>query len=253
MPAAPPFFSIIIATLNSARTLDRCLDSIDSQHFREFELLVIDGNSGDGTQAIVTARGDLISGFVSEPDKGIYDAWNKAVAIARGQWLCFLGADDCFWDTEVLSDYQAFIADAVTTRFVYGQIAKLGKNGEILGIEGRQWLLAARHFPHAMTVPHVASMHHRSLFESARFDARLKIAADYKFLREELLTRGATFFPRIVAGAQTGGISTALNQAIPSVLELRRVLREAGGVPLAWYLQFAKTAASVAVRRLLHS
>lgn len=253
MHAPPPFFSIIIATLNSARTLDRCLDSIDSQHFREFELLVVDGNSSDGTQSIVAARGNLVSRFISEPDRGIYDAWNKAIAVARGHWLCFLGADDCFWDADVLGDYHAFIADAGATRFVYGQIAKLGEGGEMLGTIGEPWPLAARRFPHAMTVPHVASMHHRSLFEPGRFDTRLKIAADYKFLREELLCRGATFFPRIVAGAQTGGVSTRLDQAIPSVLELRHVLREAGGVPLVWYLQFAKTAASVAVRSLFKS
>ncbi|MFC5300301.1 glycosyltransferase family 2 protein [Azospira restricta] len=241
----------MIATHNGARTLHRCLDSIARQRFREFEVLVIDGNSNDGTLSIVATHGDLVSRLVSEPDRGIYDAWNKAVAIARGEWLCFLGADDYFWDADVLGDYRAFFAETVTTRFVYGQIMKLGESGEALGIQGEPWSVAARRFPHAMTVPHVASMHHRSLFEHGRFDAELKIAADYKFLREELLSRGATFFPRIIAGAQTGGVSTKLDQAIPSVLELRRVLRDAGGVPLAWYLQFAKTVASVAVRSLL--
>lgn len=246
-----PYFSIVIATRNSARTLQRCLDSIVSQRFRGFEVLVVDGNSGDGTQAIVAANGGLVSHFVSEPDRGIYDAWNKAVEVARGSWICFLGADDLFWDSEVLGDYHAFIADVVTTRFVYGQIAAIGAGGERLGILGDPWPQAARRFPHAMSVPHVASMHHRSLFESARFDADMKIAADYKFLRSELLANGATFFPRIIAGAETGGVSSALEYAIPSVLELRRVLRDGGGVPLAWYLQFARTFASVTVRRLL--
>lgn len=251
MRTTSPYFSVVIATLNSARTLQRCLDSVANQRFREFEVLLVDGGSRDGTRSIVTAHGDLVSQFVSEPDRGIYDAWNKAVAIARGEWICFLGADDYFWDADVLGDYRAFIAESLTTRFIYGQIMKVGESGEALGIQGEPWSVAARRFPHAMTVPHVASMHHRSLFEPGRFDTRLKIAADYKFLREELLSRGATFFPRIVAGAKTGGVSTKLDQAIPSVLELRQVLRDAGGVPLAWYLQFAKTAASVTVRSLL--
>ena len=251
MPTTAPYFSIVIATHNSARTLRRCLDSIAGQRFREFEVLVVDGDSGDGTQAIVAASGELVSHFVSEPDRGIYDAWNKAVAVAHGSWICFLGADDFFWDSEVLGDYHAFIANAVTTRFVYGQITAIGAGGERLGVLGGPWPQAARRFPHAMSVPHVASMHHRSLFDSARFDADMKIAADYKFLRRELLANGASFFPRIVAGAETGGVSSALEYAIPSVLELRRVLHDGGGVPLAWYLQFAKTLASVTVRRLL--
>jgi glycosyltransferase involved in cell wall biosynthesis len=251
MQARRPYFSIVIATLNSARTLERCLDSIDSQHFRDFEILMVDGGSSDGTQAIAAARGNHIAYFVSEPDAGIYDAWNKAVAVARGEWLCFLGSDDYLWNPDILTRYHALIAgERLVNRFIYGRVAKI-RDTDVIRVEGEAWPRAARRWRTAMTVPHVASMHHYSLFEGARFDPKLRIAGDYKFLRQELLDRGATFFPEIVAGVQIGGISSDLRYAIPYIIELRGILRETGATPLGWYLQFAKTACSVAVRRLL--
>lgn len=247
---SPPFFSIVIATLNSSRTLAQCLDSLASQRFTEFEVLVVDGASTDGTQAIVASYGPLVDEFVSEPDQGIYDAWNKALSRSRGQWICFLGADDYLWDSGVLADYRAFLQTAGPCRFVYGQVAKVNADGRTLGIEGQPWPLAAPGFSRSMTIPHVASLHHRSLFDKRRFDPSYRIAGDYQFLRPELLSHGAIFFPRLIAGLRTGGVSTRLDYALPAIFELRRVLAESGRVPWTWYAQLAKTSASVLWRRL---
>lgn len=86
--------SIIIATWNAAKTLRRCLDSIVSQLTDETELILIDGGSKDETNEIIDSYGDKIAVHVSEPDKGIYDAWNKGVMVAKGDWMMFMGADD---------------------------------------------------------------------------------------------------------------------------------------------------------------
>ena len=91
-----PFFTIITATRNAAAALQRLLDSLAGQTCRDFELVLQDGASTDGTTAVAEAcRGRLPALVVaSEPDAGIYDAWNKALQRAAGEWILFLGADD---------------------------------------------------------------------------------------------------------------------------------------------------------------
>lgn len=88
--------SIIIATYNAENTIKRCIDSIACQKSDEIELLVIDGDSKDKTVDILKSYGNIIDIFKSEPDKGVYDAWNKALRLATGEWIMFLGADDYF-------------------------------------------------------------------------------------------------------------------------------------------------------------
>ena len=94
-PATPqPLISIIIATYNAADVLAGCLQSIISQTEKRVELVIIDGGSTVGTLDMIKEYEAHISHWVSEPDKGIYDAFNKGTAIATGKWFCFLGADD---------------------------------------------------------------------------------------------------------------------------------------------------------------
>lgn len=103
MTATAPFFSIITATCNAAETLPILLASLSEQHCRDFELVVQDARSSDGTLALLErASGIPAIELLSERDSGIYDAWNRAVARARGQWLLFLGSDDRLSDADVL-------------------------------------------------------------------------------------------------------------------------------------------------------
>lgn len=86
--------SIIIATWNAENTLKECLDSIVPQLTEETELILIDGGSCDDTNEIIDSYGKNVSVHISERDKGIYDAWNKGVKVAHGDWVMFIGADD---------------------------------------------------------------------------------------------------------------------------------------------------------------
>ena len=98
--------SIIVACLNAARLLSRCLESIASQDYEDIELVVADGGSRDGTLEDVNgyrSRMDDSLRLFSEKDCGIADAWNKAVALANGDWLLFLGADDSLAAPDVIS------------------------------------------------------------------------------------------------------------------------------------------------------
>lgn len=94
--------SIIIATYNAGNTLNTCLTSIVEQKSSEIELLIIDGGSTDNTLDIAHSYGDKIDVLISEPDKGIYDAWNKGISYSTGHWIMFIGADDILVDNSLL-------------------------------------------------------------------------------------------------------------------------------------------------------
>lgn len=97
-----PFFSIIIPTFNSAKTVQKCIESVIYQTFTNFEVLIIDGVSSDNTLQIASDFSDSRIKILSEPDKGIYDAMNKGIKLAKGSWLYFLGSDDSLYDENVL-------------------------------------------------------------------------------------------------------------------------------------------------------
>ena len=97
-----PLISVVIAVYNGKATLQQCLDSVTQQTYSHVELIVIDGGSTDGTVDLIRANAQKIAYWISEPDRGIYNAWNKALAQAKGDWICFLGADDYLWNAQVI-------------------------------------------------------------------------------------------------------------------------------------------------------
>jgi hypothetical protein len=123
----------------------------------------------------------------------------------------FLGADDYFWSKNVLTDLSPHLAKAagLGIRVVYGQAARVDRNGRILALWGKPWRKIRWLMPHGMPLQHTGLMHHRSLFEKhGLFDETFKIAGDYDLLLRELKNGGALFVrDLIVAGCQAGGIS----------------------------------------------
>lgn len=125
-----PVFSIIIPTYNSEATIAKALDSVLGQSFDGYEILIIDGKSTDNTVSIVNAyklNSPTIQ-LISEPDSGIYDAMNKGVRLASGDWLYFLGSDDYLFDSEVLQSVFDFIEKG-NYDVLYGQVHSSAFNG----------------------------------------------------------------------------------------------------------------------------
>jgi glycosyltransferase involved in cell wall biosynthesis len=174
-----PKISVIISVLNAAVTFEKCLKSIISQSYYSFELIVIDGGSMDGTNAIIEKFKNHISYSLSENDSGIYDAWNKAIRAASGEWLCFIGADD-YYVSEKSLEQIAELAQFPQVNFVCAKAYKVNAKGEVLNIEGKPW--DENKIFTGMRISHPGSLHHRILFEKiGLFDQSFKIAADYDF------------------------------------------------------------------------
>jgi glycosyltransferase involved in cell wall biosynthesis len=119
-----PKISVIIVVFNGANTLLHAIESVMGESYNNIELIVVDGGSTDGTLAIL--RGYKANNFIwkSEPDKGIYDAMNKGLKMATGEWVYFLGADDTFCNKNVLKEI--FINQInLDCDFLYGNVYSL--------------------------------------------------------------------------------------------------------------------------------
>lgn len=236
-----PKISIVIATYNAEKTLDACLDSLKAQSFRDFEILVADGQSKDGTSGILDRRRSEIAVLVSEKDRGIYDAWNKVIPRARGEWIYFLGADDMLWDEQVLERVAPTLNDA-RENVVYGKVAILLPDGSILNFEGEPWEKVSAKFRHEMTIPHQGTFHRRELFAKyGLFDPEFRICGDYEFLLRELKSHPARFIPdRVIAKMGFGGASSTMKNVGRIIDELARAQKMNGYAAPSVYVTFRR-------------
>jgi glycosyltransferase involved in cell wall biosynthesis len=235
---SPPLISIIIAVYNGKATLQQCIDSVAKQTYPYKELIIIDGGSKDGTVELLKENSNKFSYWKSEADRGIYNAWNKGLAQAKGEWICFLGADDYFWDAAVLDKMAVHLQGLPKNiRVVYGQIAMVDAKCEVIRKEGEPWELAKSGFSQFMCIPHVGTMHRRSLFDQhGKFDETFHIAGDYELLLRELTKNDAEFTPEIlIAGQRLGGISTKTANYVQVLFEVLRAKRMHGQVTTAEY------------------
>lgn len=198
--------SIIIATFNAGRTLQNCLDCIREQKDDDIELLIIDGGSSDLTGEIISRNKDIVDFYISEPDKGLYHAWNKGISKARGEWILFLGADD-FLLPFALDKYRSFLdKNILICEYISARAYYVDENDKLIKIIGEKWNWNT--FKNRMTVSHVASLHKRSLFdEIGLFNLDFKICADYEFLMRKEDQLKALFIDEVVVKMKSGGVS----------------------------------------------
>jgi len=251
-----PFVSIVVALLNGGATLKRAIDSVLFQDYANRELLVIDGGSTDGGLEVIRGYGASISYWESEPDRGIYHAFNKALAKARGEWVYFLGADDFFWDRHVLTRMADQLVRAYPPhRIVYGQVNFVSERGEVMDVLGEPWAAFRKHFLQGFMLPHQAVFHHRSLFAThGPFDESFRASGDYEMLLRELKSAEALFVPGVVvAGYQFGGGSSAPSNSLLVVKERKRAWARNGvrGPRMLWYMAEMRILLRVALWRIL--
>lgn len=218
--------SIIIATYNAGKTLERCLKSIIPQKTEETEILVIDGGSKDNTLSIIEECKNYISYTISEPDNGVYDAWNKGIDAAKGDWIMFIGADDILMP-DALKTYLAFLNEKSNEDidFISSKI-QIRSEGDDLTVAGKKWVYDRCRIN--MDVIHVASLTRREyLIKMGGFDTKYKIVGDYDFLMRGGKKMNATFCNHIVAVMALGGISFS----VKGLREQFVIKHRAGNVP----------------------
>ena len=226
-----PLISVIVAVRNGRSTVQQCIDSVWQQTYAGKELIVIDGGSEDGTIDVLSGSRGKMAYLVSEPDRGIYHAWNKGLKQAKGEWVCFLGADDYFRDAQVLERVARnlkTLPDSI--RIAYGQVMIVNASGETVCLAGSPWGQIRKRFRQIMCIPHTGVMHRRSLFERyGDFDESFRIAGDYEMLLRELKSADAFFIPDCtIAAMRAGGISSTPANSLLLMREIRRAARKHG-------------------------
>lgn len=212
-------FTIVTVAKNAAASLGRCIESVARQRYPQVEYIIIDGASTDSTPSVIESHRGAVTRYISEPDTGIYNAMNKGLAMARGDFIFFLGADDYLVDPGVLEDVAAFLAAHPDCDYAYGGISiRLpdGREQPYMPPPPEQ----ALEFLVCGCLPHQASFASRRAFDLAgAFNEQYRIAGDYDwFLRvithPEVVTRR---FDRIVASYHADGRSNDLARSQPEV------------------------------------
>lgn len=208
-----PLVTIITVVLNGEKHLEQSIRSVCDQQYPNIEYFIIDGGSTDGTLDIIHKYEDRIDYWISEPDGGIYDAMNKGISLARGEWLYFLGADDRLSAADTISGLKSFLMNNSTV--VCGKVSY--QDNRVV-----QSRFSLRTYMHN-TVHHQAAFYHKHLFEHWKYDATLQVMADYELNLMIYLNKwGFSTVPNLIAVCADGGISrTQLNKAFHETNRIR--------------------------------
>ena len=174
-----PKFSIITITYNAASVIEPTLASVAVQTYRNFEYLLIDGGSSDDTVAKAQASGIEFAHIVSERDNGLYDAMNKGIKLAKGDYLCFLNAGDAFHSSDTLDKIVAAIPDGTSLPdILYGETAEVDENRNFVRMRRLQApeKLHWTSFKQGMLVCHQAFYARRDLVPM--YDLKYRLSAD---------------------------------------------------------------------------
>jgi glycosyltransferase involved in cell wall biosynthesis len=234
-----PQFTLITSTLNSGATLERCLRSVAAQTNTNFEHLIADGNSNDDTLIIVERFSQVypLRLVCSSPDTGIYQAWNRALDHALGQWIFFIGSDDFLLSSDILS----FVAESINCdpalqekHFIFGDTVSADEPTNWKLYQPQRTmnrLRGATQFPTSVFI-------NRLLFQQGhRFDESFSICADHKFFAEHNFFTYGAYLPIPLISFQQGGISSNPDYNRVHYLERRRMLAELN-LSRPWYTEW---------------
>ena len=210
LPAAP-LVSVIIPVLNGVRTLGDCLQSLIRQTFRSFEVVLVDGNSTDGSQELAKRLlTESHNTFVleSKPDSGVYEAMNRGIELAKGEWLYFLGSDDQLFSPTALEEIEPHLKEAgmdlllarVTTD---EQPASGAKAVDV-------------HYFKKSNVCHQGILYRRKLFRAlGNYNPRYRVYADWDF-NFRCMVAGVPYksVPQTVARYSRGGLSSRVGDPL---------------------------------------
>ncbi len=221
--------SIITVVYNNVDFVEETIKSVFSQNYPSIEYIVIDGGSTDGTLSVINENRDKISVFLSEPDKGIFDALNKGIRLATGGVIAILHSDDVFYDEHVVSSMIARMSE-MNAEFCFSDLVIVDKSGTkvlryYMAHYFKRWMFRIGWLP-----PHPTCFIKRSLFEEFGFySTEYEVAGDFDFLVRIFYSRTIkwTYLDRVTVKMRYGGASNSgWKSKIRGINELSRVLHD---------------------------
>lgn len=221
-----PRLSVITVCRNSQSTIVPALRSVAAQTYAPIEHLIIDGASTDDTISLVNTHARPGFRLVSEPDNGIYEAMNKGLRMATGEFVVFLNSDDFYVDPNAVSDAMREL-DRSGAEIVFGDIAYVKRDNP--AIRKRTWRTGAFEpggFQHGWAPPHTAFFARRTrLIEIGGFDLRYRLAADFDLMFRALCVEHmpSSYLPREMVHMRIGGTTNGtLRNVMLQNLEILR-------------------------------
>lgn len=220
--------SIVTVCFNSAATIEDTIRSVQAQDYDQVEHVIIDGGSTDGTQAIVGRYNGRIKKFVSEPDRGIYDAMNKGLAFAGGDVVGFLNADDVYASPNVIGD----VVDAMHAGpidGVYGDLVYVARHDSNRIV--RYWRAGTyrpKAFYSGWVPPHPTFFCRTSLYRQlGGFDPAYRIAGDFELMLRFIEKNGIClqYVPKPLVRMRAGGRATTIRGIVQGNREIIRAFR----------------------------
>ena len=212
-----PLVSIITVCLNSEKTIEQTIQSVINQTYHNIEYIIIDGKSTDRTLEIIDMYKDEISIFVSESDKGIYDAMNKGLKLATGEIIGIINSDDWYEPDAVETIVNSFLEDR-NVQIFYGNMNVYEKDKFIW----TRYPSSTKDLPYSMALPHPSVFILSTVYEKYRFDIKYKIIADYDLLLK-LYSKNYKFkyINKTISHFQKGGHSDV--ESFTKIVDLAKV------------------------------
>ena len=215
-------YSIITVNYNNKEGLRRTIESVIHQTFRDFEFIIIDGGSSDGSTDVLKEYNSKIDYWISEPDGGIYQGMNKGIQKATGEYLNFMNSGDCFYNEDVLQhvfDKQLACDIIVGKDYHYNSETQQGFSTIL---PPRISMLTF----YIQTLPHQSSFFKRQLFANTLYDESLRIVADIKFYIQKICVENCSIvlIDTIICRREPDGISKSNNER--RIAEHKAVLEE---------------------------
>jgi Glycosyltransferases involved in cell wall biogenesis len=218
-----PLITVITVVLNGEKTLEETIKSVISQTYPNVEYIIIDGGSTDGTLDIIKKYEDYIDFWVSEPDKGIYDAMNKGIDLATGQWINFMNAGDEFFnDNTIFFIYQNVKTLNSNYDILYGKVGIINEKGEIDAIYGLDEKDSLKKLKKYMSIPHQSTFYRLEFFKkTGKYDNDFKIAGDYEILLRSYKNLQIKFLDSVLSLMLSNGVSqTQITKVFKEFTEL---------------------------------
>ncbi|MCK1675310.1 glycosyltransferase family 2 protein [Bradyrhizobium sp. 150] len=228
-----PFFSIVTVVRNAEGELRATSSSLSAQDFRDFEWVIIDGASSDGTRRFAEEQFERGAATgVSEPDRGIYDAMNKGLERAKGEYVLFLNAGDCLLDANSLG--------TVSEALHHSGLPDVGFFGSIMDFGTRRIVRRTKspaYIWHGQPSLHQATFVRKELHKKVPFSLKYKIVGDYEALAR-MRMRGATMrsFPQIIGINTFEASSVSGRQKMLLIKDAATIQREVLGLSTWWIL-----------------
>lgn len=227
MIKAYPKFSVVTVCLNSEQYIETAIKSVIGQTYPSIEYIIIDGGSTDTTIDIIHKYRNNIDIFISEPDGGVFEAFNKGLELATGDFVYFLNSDDYLYNNEVIEHVAQMVKNDAEVQFVYGNVELLNEKNGFFDVVGKE--VSLKDIKKGKMPYHSSTFSKRDLLvKYGGFDLSYRFGSDTDLIVKIFKnhTAGCRYINEVISTFRLGGISSQLKNRNAAIQEINHILKK---------------------------